>query len=121
MEKQCSVCKETKNINEFYQNGWYKDRKKYKPSCKPCENKHHREAYIKIINKFYGGFKCVRCGFEGHKCQFDIHHRNPEEKDFGLAKRYKLAYQSPKRFIKEIEKCDLLCANCHRLEHLKYE
>lgn len=60
------------------------------------------------------GSKCKKCG-EDRFYLFDFHHRNPEEKEGDLSdfsKGYDL-----NKFFEELEKCDLLCANCHREFH----
>ena len=58
--------------------------------------------------------KCGKCG-ETHVACLEFHHRNPAEKDFllsvGVAK-YTLA-----RLQAEVDKCDVICANCHRKLH----
>ncbi len=57
---------------------------------------------------------CVVCG-EKHVACLDFHHRNPEEKVVEIS----IATDdwSLDRLKKEIEKCDVLCSNCHRKEH----
>lgn len=60
--------------------------------------------------------KCCVCG-EQEKCCLDFHHIDPIEKDMEIARLYK--YGSLKRIMKEIEKCVVLCANCHRKVHAK--
>ena len=58
---------------------------------------------------------CVRCG-ETHPACLQFHHRDPKQKllELSLAIR---KYWSMKRILEEIEKCDLLCANCHAKLH----
>jgi len=64
------------------------------------------------------GGKCSACGGMFHPACYDFHHVNPKEKDFdpcsGLTKKKEV-------FFEELKKCVLLCANCHRLHHFKYE
>ena len=46
----------------------------------------------------------------------DFHHRDMKEKDFGIS--YMVHYGfSKKKILKEIDKCDVLCSNCHRELH----
>jgi 5-methylcytosine-specific restriction endonuclease McrA len=63
----------------------------------------------------YKGGKCVRCGY--NKCieALEFHHRNPKEKDFSISSN-SMGFEKMKL---ESDKCDLLCANCHREEHYK--
>lgn len=60
---------------------------------------------------------CARCP-ESHVACLDFHHRNPEEKEFDVAKGVNNGC-SIERLTHEIAKCDVLCANCHRKEHWK--
>lgn len=65
----------------------------------------------------YLGGKCVHCGLVSDKlCVYDFHHINPEEKE---ADPGSLLHYSWKRIQEELDKCILLCANCHRIEHEK--
>ena len=45
----------------------------------------------------------------------DLHHRDPLQKDFSIG-RY-INSMAMEQILKEAEKCDMLCANCHRLTH----
>jgi hypothetical protein len=57
---------------------------------------------------------CADCGgrFEGHQMDFD--HRNPSEKAFNLCSG-RAALKSREQLLAEAAKCDVVCANCHRL------
>lgn len=59
------------------------------------------------------GGRCVDCGYSRCLAALDFHHRDGAGKEFGLGK----FTGSLVRFLAEAEKCDLLCANCHRLRH----
>lgn len=63
------------------------------------------------------GGKCSICGLEyngENGSVFDFHHINPQEKD---ANPSKLLSCSKEKIEKELEKCILVCSNCHRLIH----
>ena len=65
------------------------------------------------------GGKCEICGFEynGENAGcFDFHHENPEEKEYNPSIAIRLRRE---KALKELEKCQLVCANCHRLIHYK--
>ena len=69
----------------------------------------------KIILVEYKGGKCEKCGY--NKCidALDFHHLDPKEKDFNVGgKSFNL-----ERLKKEVDKCVLVCANCHREIHAK--
>ena len=61
------------------------------------------------------GNKCVICGY--NKCQRALvfHHLDPEKKDFSLSARG--LTRSWIKIQAEIDKCILLCANCHMEVH----
>jgi len=76
-----------------------------------------RREKIKSLSVEYKGGKCEICGY--NKCidALEFHHINPEEKDFGIAsKGYVRSWEKVK---KELDKCMLVCANCHREIHNK--
>jgi 5-methylcytosine-specific restriction endonuclease McrA len=65
------------------------------------------------------GLRCVDCGFVGHHSQMDFHHLDPTKKDKNIGH---LIWQRTWEKIKEeIDKCILLCSNCHRLRHWKID
>ncbi len=67
----------------------------------------------------YKGGKCEKCGY--NKCleALDFHHLDPSQKDFILSDRNLiLSWQEIK---KELDKCILVCANCHREIHAMKE
>lgn len=45
----------------------------------------------------------------------DLHHRDGEEKDLAVSQM--VSRRSIEDVLAEIEKCRVLCANCHRIEH----
>jgi hypothetical protein len=58
---------------------------------------------------------CERCGFS-HPAALDFHHRDPSRKSFAIATGPALG-KSWETIVEEIAKCEVLCANCHRIEH----
>lgn len=56
---------------------------------------------------------CARCG---HRvpAALDLHHRTPGEKEFALSAAYS---RSIAAIRSELSKCEVLCANCHLIEH----
>lgn len=55
---------------------------------------------------------CELCGYNANPVALDFDHRDPS------LKRLKIAGStaSPERLLEEMEKCRVLCANCHRIE-----
>lgn len=55
---------------------------------------------------------CERCGTKTGSFQF--HHRDPSTKEFGILGNIT---KPLKPLIAEIEKCDILCVDCHKYIH----
>jgi hypothetical protein len=57
----------------------------------------------------YKGGKCNKCGYDKCLDALQFHHIDPKEKDFTISRK---SY-SIERLKKEVDKCILVCANCH--------
>lgn len=113
----CSLCKEIKPKTEFYKK-YYKDNS-YEhqfPYCKPCWSRKTTLQQIKRKKQMieYKGGKCFDCGVIGPAAIYDFHHLDPSKKDFKIGKS--ISFEKAKL---ELDKCVLLCANCHRTRHIK--
>lgn len=62
----------------------------------------------------YKGGKCVKCGYDKCVKALEFHHLDPNEKDFGISINCNRAWEKIKI---ELDKCILVCANCHREIH----
>ena len=63
----------------------------------------------------YKGSKCQTCG-ESRPATLCFHHRDPSEKKIRLDSRT-FSITKLKLLLEEIDKCDLLCHNCHQELH----
>ena len=123
VEKKCPTCQEVKKIEDFYQRT-SKDRKhEVGGYCKKCSNLYdgRRVKEVKIRMLEYKGCECEHCKLklkDSHYSVFEFHHINPKEKDI---KFKKIKFQKWEFIKNELDKCILLCANCHRMEHAKIE
>ena len=121
--KVCPKCNETKANTEQY---FYMrpDRNNRTQSyCKVCV--HHltldRQRSIKEKMVEYKGGKCIKCGYDGHTAAFDFHHRDPNEKELAPSRFRNTSWEKNyNKITKELDKCDLLCKNCHAITHAKY-
>ncbi len=59
--------------------------------------------------------RCVRCTETDPAC-LDFHHVNADEKEMTVSSMISYGY-SKEQLLDEIEKCEVLCANCHRKQH----
>lgn len=115
-ERQCEICGKQFIIID---KGWTR---KYCYECSPHEdeNCNHSKAVaikrraIKNALIVYKGGKCERCGYNKCTRALEFHHLNPEEKDFGVSNCITKSFETLK---KEVDKCILLCANCHAEVH----
>jgi len=67
----------------------------------------------KILHE-YGGDECLDCGAQENLV---FHHREPARKSFEIGQRLGLATVTLLELMHEIDKCDLLCADCHNERH----
>lgn len=123
--KLCSICTKVLPLNSFYSNGKTATGKiKYKPSCIKCENTQRKNTftnllfdYLDVIGKAY---ECEKCSYSGTYGSLDFHHKDPTQKSFNVGNSsHTISVDNfMTKIIPEIEKCTLLCPNCHRSEHL---
>lgn len=84
--------------------------------CKKCNVDAVKKRRQTLKNKAieYKGGECQNCGYDKYVGALEFHHINGE-KDFGIA--YNGYTYSWKKVKKELDKCILLCSNCHREAH----
>ena len=72
------------------------------------------------IDKFIKDLKltlsCEVCG-EDHPHCLDFHHRDPSKKEATIAGIARSKAWKMERIVAEIDKCAVLCSNCHRKYH----
>ena len=124
------------NICPYHKNGFFQDdtekvcpicnksfitsnkKRKYCYDCKPEGSKTngieiYRKAIKKKLVELKGG-KCAICGYDKSLRALTFHHRNKNEKLFSISSA---TLHTLEEYLEEIEKCDLLCANCHAELH----
>ncbi len=80
------------------------------------EKARKRKAEIREwFREYKSTLACIECG-EDHPACVDFHHRDPKEKDMAIHRMVGTG-RSIERLMEEIEKCDPMCANCHRKLH----
>lgn len=108
-EKVCNTCGKNLPIESYY---------KGMAACKECHNDRvlYNQRNLKKECVDYLGGKCCVCGYDRCQGSLEFHHRDPEQKDFGLSHKRRHQFEELK---KELDKCILVCANCHREIHAK--
>lgn len=74
-----------------------------------------RRKKVKQLAIEYKGGKCEHCGYSKCSKALEFHHKDPTQKDFGIA--HKGETRAFAKIKLELDKCIMLCANCHREEH----
>lgn len=104
--------------NETARSGSSENEQKNSPTVIwTAEQTHPRRADLRAMVYEYRLMSngCVRCEEADPAC-LDFHHVDEDEKIMAICDL--IAYEpSDERLFEEIEKCELLCANCHRKEH----
>jgi hypothetical protein len=91
-------------------------REKVRLRCKKCavESVQKRREKIKILAVEYKGGKCIKCGYNKYVGALEFHHIIGD-KDFNIS--YKGHCRSWEKVKVELDKCILVCSNCHREIH----
>ena len=91
----------------------YKTGPRYR--CQKCDNENQKRQSKKLKQKCidYKGGACVKCGYNKCNSALDFHHLDPSKKELGLSKNRR-KWEILKA---ELDKCILVCANCHREIH----
>lgn len=91
--------------------------------CKECLSRNKRKGsikrdYMKAKAVAYLGGRCADCK-QSFECPavYDFHHRKGTEKDFSISWAIGKGMPDFSAIKPELDKCDLLCANCHRVRH----
>jgi hypothetical protein len=87
--------------------------------CKKCavESVMLRRENIKKKALQYKGGKCERCGYDKCERALAFHHLDPTQKEYTLS-RSNISWDKVK---KELDKCILVCCNCHMELHDEIE
>lgn len=114
--KTCTKCEEDKPLEEFqpYKSG--RNKGKLHSWCRPCFRKPQLERRQRKKEKAiqYLGSECNRCKGTFHHSIYEFHHIDPSQKDLNVSKILNSSWEKIK---KEVDKCELLCANCHKIRH----
>jgi len=138
-EKYCGTCKSIKTISEFNKNKNKKDG--FNSICRECSNRRSKEYYSensehhkKVIRirsqrtirenrdkliQYLMNQKCVDCG-ETNIIVLDFDHKDDVNKVANISNLIHSGCNW-KKINSEIEKCDIRCANCHRIRTSKQQ
>lgn len=112
----CSRCYKQCKEDDFYKN-----KRKRHTYCKPCYNicvvdrqKLNKEKAVE-----YKGGCCEKCGYNKYIGALQFHHIDPKEKDPNWERFKNRKFDD--KFKNELNKCMLLCANCHAEIHYELQ
>jgi hypothetical protein len=133
--KKCTKCTILKPLNEFYKDRRLRSNRR--SHCISCVRKRNEQRYNdgcgKILLKKkrlyrknkrksieYKGGRCVDCVKQGRdgvfpECAYCFHHTDPTEKEHAPATL--MERKTWKSITDELDKCVLLCLNCHSIRH----
>ena len=114
--KICSQCGRELPLDAFP----WRDKSKgtRRANCKECHSGYMKKQYsLKkgILEEAKAQSKCAKCG-ESRGYVLDFHHIDPTQKENTIA-RMTSNKSNLKDIQKEVDKCIVLCANCHREFH----
>ena len=75
-----------------------------------------RKRNRKFIAEYKQAKGCSRCGYNDHPHALELHHTDATQKESQVSRLSSLHY-SIERIKKEADKCEVVCANCHRIIH----
>lgn len=131
--RPCSKCQVVKNLDEFYRRG----SSRLVSACKLCvsadysknlekSRKRAREASAKcrlpkvsFILEIKTGTPCADCGKNFPAVCMDFDHLNREEKTALVSEMVSSGSYTLAELQTEIKKCEVVCANCHRIRTSK--
>ena len=132
----CSKCKQERDLSEFYRRKSGKKSGQFYNHCKSClrsrgiryyaQNRERqlklankrRQRYVKIKKEIVYRLKdkpCVDCGKKYPHYVMDFDHKEGSKKTGNIAHLVSQNYFSREKLLAEINSCDLVCSNCHRI------
>lgn len=130
MIKICNTCTVEKSISEFRKDSTTTDGRR--GECKGCSRLYHKSRYVELygdkararnreryqlfserITQIKAQKGCYYC-IETEPVCLEFHHLDPSQKDFVLSGG---ATRSWNKIVAEIDKCIVLCSNCHKKVH----
>lgn len=82
------------------------------PNLSSYEKLKRRRKHLKMLAFAYMGGACCDCGYSSNLGAIEFHHLDPKEKKSAIS-----ATKTWSDIKKELDKCVMLCANCHRERH----
>jgi len=117
MKRICRKCQQTKDIEYFANAGKIKGVKYWRHYCKKCyysQKQKRKKSLQDWYIKYKENLECSQCKNDDYRV-LDFHHMDSTKKLFNVSEMANAGH-SIEKIKKEIEKCIVLCSNCHRIE-----
>lgn len=105
-KRRCSRCSKSLPLKEFYSKRGKPHASAYCKFCTSLQVTERTQRFKELIVEYN---KCIAA--------LEFHHRDSTKKEFGLSQLKCHSHNLSPKVKKELDKCDLLCANCHREVH----
>ena len=109
----CTQCKEDKDSSLFYKKNTKSGDYSHCKECHKAKMLVRTQTQAEFIYSIVGNC-CSVCGYDVCDAALELHHVDPNQKEFNLSKSRSY---SKEKILAEIKKCVLLCSNCHREVH----
>ena len=110
----CPRCKTEKLKTEFYNRRNGKGNSVYCKSCSNTQTVERQKRFKQQCVNWKGG-ECVGCGYNKCNNALDFHHLGQDKKEFSIAHARLTSFNE--NIKRELDKCILVCSNCHREIH----
>lgn len=113
----CTSCKNLQDKENFFKHSQTKSGLRLN-RCKKCDTEYHRNRRQRRKKELleYKGGKCQICSYDKYWGALEFHHTDPSKKDFEIGDGCRKSLEKLKA---EIDKCILVCSNCHKEIHSK--
>ena len=98
----------------LYRREWYNRNKEQEQKKARTKGVIRRQNMRRWYNDYKSTLTCSMCPESESVC-LDFHHKDPNKKEFSIG--HQVASKGKATLMKEIKKCVVLCANCHRKLH----
>lgn len=111
----CPKCGLTKPSTHFYDG---RARGRRGRQCRECAREQMRARYADLrawLDAYKLEHGCVECGYKEHPAALEFDHLPGKDKTLNISVMIVVGGFSKGRILEEIAKCELVCANCHRV------
>ena len=116
MERKCRECGSVHLLTNYPKASMVKGVQYYRHLCTTCYSKqkiNNSQDRMEKFREYKKTLKCNRCGYDDYRALQFHHTDDNKEGTPSVIARHK----SWDNVMEELNKCEVLCANCHQIEH----